>query len=290
MGKRSWTDEELQAAVQTSSSLTEVLTKLNLRAAGGAHTHIKKHIKRLNLDISHYELIYKERRDNLLRDRSSKTYEEIFCEGSKVSRSTVKNYLLRHSIIPYVCSNCSCSSYEQKDQLWHFNAKPLILTVEHKNGIPNDNRLPNLCWLCPNCHSQTDTFAGRNTDTAKKTANKLNAGSFIIAPFILSEINCQFCDKLFKPARRDIKFCSPDCAHRASAKAKYKISKEELAKLVTEHPLTEIGKMYDVTSNTVKKWCVEYDIPTFGRGHWSKLRAEIQNQELHVDTLQPPPA
>jgi 5-methylcytosine-specific restriction endonuclease McrA len=38
----------------------------------------------------------------------------------------------------------------------------LSLTLHHMNGIRDDNRLENLQLLCPNCHSQTDTFAGRN--------------------------------------------------------------------------------------------------------------------------------
>ena len=43
----------------------------------------------------------------------------------------------------------------------------LVLQVHHINGINNDNRLENLCWLCPNCHSQTDSYAGRNTKLDK---------------------------------------------------------------------------------------------------------------------------
>ena len=38
----------------------------------------------------------------------------------------------------------------------------LTLQLDHINGINNDNRKENLRFLCPNCHSQTDTFAGRN--------------------------------------------------------------------------------------------------------------------------------
>jgi hypothetical protein len=43
-----------------------------------------------------------------------------------------------------------------------WNNKKLVLHIEHINGISNDNRIENLCFLCPNCHSQTDTYGGRN--------------------------------------------------------------------------------------------------------------------------------
>ena len=42
------------------------------------------------------------------------------------------------------------------------NGKPLVLQLDHINGISNDNRIENLRFLCPNCHAQTESFAGRN--------------------------------------------------------------------------------------------------------------------------------
>ncbi len=42
-----------------------------------------------------------------------------------------------------------------------WRGKRLVLHVDHVNGINNDNRLPNLRFLCPNCHSQTPTFGNR---------------------------------------------------------------------------------------------------------------------------------
>jgi hypothetical protein len=47
---------------------------------------------------------------------------------------------------------------------------PLSLALHHVNGDGKDNRLENLQLLCPNCHSQTDNFAGRNMRRIKDLA------------------------------------------------------------------------------------------------------------------------
>ncbi len=41
-------------------------------------------------------------------------------------------------------------------------ASRLSMHLDHVNGVRNDNRLENLRMLCPNCHSQTPTYGGRN--------------------------------------------------------------------------------------------------------------------------------
>lgn len=42
------------------------------------------------------------------------------------------------------------------------NGKPLVFEVEHKNGNSEDCSVSNVCLICPNCHSQTDTYKGKN--------------------------------------------------------------------------------------------------------------------------------
>jgi hypothetical protein len=58
------------------------------------------------------------------------------------------------------CSSCGIEA------VW--NNKPLILEVEHINGNSSDNSENNLSLLCPNCHSQTDTFKARNKGNGRK--------------------------------------------------------------------------------------------------------------------------
>ncbi len=80
--------------------------------------------------------------------------EEIFIENSPYPRSDLRIRVLRDNLKEYVCVWCGLHDF--------YNGKKLTLQLDHINGIPDDNRLDNLRWLCPNCHSQTDTYMGKN--------------------------------------------------------------------------------------------------------------------------------
>ena len=85
---------------------------------------------------------------------------EIFVENSKYTNNRIelKKKALRAGYLPdNSCSICS------QGPVW--NGKPLVLQLDHINGINNDNRPENLRLLCPNCHTQTDTFAGKKRKT-----------------------------------------------------------------------------------------------------------------------------
>ena len=77
---------------------------------------------------------------------------ELLVQRGK-SRQSVKHRLIRAGILENRCQECGLSEWR---------GRRLSIQIDHVNGIKNDNRLENLRMLCPNCHSQTETFAGYN--------------------------------------------------------------------------------------------------------------------------------
>jgi len=81
--------------------------------------------------------------------------DEILVDNSPyIGGSThLKNKLLKLKLLVYKCYICNINDW---------NGKYLVLQLDHINGHKLDNRLNNLRLLCPNCHSQTETFCGKN--------------------------------------------------------------------------------------------------------------------------------
>lgn len=65
----------------------------------------------------------------------------------------LKKRLIAEEVLEYKCSECG---------LTEWNGKKIVLQLDHKNGVSTDHRLENLRFMCPNCHSQTDTWCGKN--------------------------------------------------------------------------------------------------------------------------------
>jgi hypothetical protein len=73
--------------------------------------------------------------------------------GARHGRWNLKRRLIAAGLKEACCEECGLEAWR---------GRPLALELHHRNGVRDDNRLDNLAILCPNCHSQTETFGGRN--------------------------------------------------------------------------------------------------------------------------------
>lgn len=81
--------------------------------------------------------------------------EAWFQVDTSKRNASLWRYIKEYDLLPWsACSMCG--------QGWVWNGQPLSLHLDHINGMPTDNRLDNLRVLCPNCHTQTPTYASRN--------------------------------------------------------------------------------------------------------------------------------
>ena len=153
-GYRSYTDEDLVAAVKSSFSIRGVLKILRLSPTGCNYKAMHANFARLGLDVTHFT------GQGHLRGKHhgwtpTRPLSEILVVGSTYTGSNhLKRRLIKEGLLVNRCSECGLPP--------EWQGKPLIMILDHRNGDNTDNRLENLRLLCPNCNSQQPTFAGKN--------------------------------------------------------------------------------------------------------------------------------
>lgn len=139
------TDEELIEIVRKSKSIYDVLRFIGCKVAGGSHSHYSNRIKKLGVDTSHF---------------TGKGWAKGKPSNKKLNSSSIlilrqdgrrqKSHLLVRAMIEegieHKCNKCGIPP------MWMGNT--LTLDVDHINENWLDDRLENLRFLCPNCHSQ----------------------------------------------------------------------------------------------------------------------------------------
>jgi Zn finger protein HypA/HybF involved in hydrogenase expression len=119
---------------------------------GGNYKTIKNRCIEEQIDISHIKLGLGSNKGKKFHGRKI-SIEKILVEDSTFNRTHLKERLIKEKIIEYKCKDCG--------NIGEWNGKKLSLQLEHKNGRSQDHTKENLCFLCPNCHSQTSTFCGK---------------------------------------------------------------------------------------------------------------------------------
>lgn len=266
----------LSPIISASFSRSDVLKRLGLKPTGSNFTRLKAMISNLRLDTSHF--VHRKSLPStklswqtvLVLDRSS---------GGRKEDVRILRRALIESGVPETCEECGMGP------TW--NGRPIRLQIDHRNGNCIDNRPGNPRFLCPNCHSQTDTFGFKNVSIPIRFDPRLTGpvGDPILVRMPESggrigvEVECTSCKnrvlirrKSFKVNKRGVFLCSPECRgayfHSQRSIGNWPES-DDLASLVWKMPISKLAIMVGVSDVAVLKRCRKLGIPTPRVGYWS---------------------
>lgn len=153
------TDEQFVNLIKNSANIAEVLFKLGYTVKGNSwgYSQVEQRMTDLNLSSANFKGKNAYYETNKEREISP---DKLFRINCKHTRTVLRRNIIRNNLLPYKCAICGISKW---------NNKTLSLELDHINGMNNDNRLENLRFLCPNCHSQTTTYGSRNQQRNEST-------------------------------------------------------------------------------------------------------------------------
>lgn len=172
--------------------------------------------------------------------------KNFLVKGKKTSSHRLKLLLYKFNIKEEVCECCGLKA--------KWNGKTLSLHLDHIDGDNTNNELVNLRILCPNCHSQTETYSGKKTKKSKEQK--------------LIELNkkCSNCNSLITKKATLCNSCSG--IKKAEEKRDFILpTKENLILLLRATNFEEVGRKFNVTGNAVKKWCKKYGISSYAKDY-----------------------
>lgn len=217
----------LAQVVADSYSLGECLRRLGLSFTGNSRVKLRAAIAEFGLNTTHFR---PNGRSFEAKARSAKSLADHLVLGSTITSSALKRKLWAQGVLPRVCQECG------QDEAW--NGKKLVLQLDHINGNRRDNRIENLRIVCPNCHTQTHTFAGRGRKSA----------SAVCAPVPLVDATLR--DKVSWP------------------------SNKHLLELVWSRPLSTLSVELGVSDTAIRKRCKKLGLALPPFGHWQREAAK----------------
>lgn len=148
----------------------------------------------------------------------------------------IRNYMLKKA--NFKCERCGWGETNPFTDT-------LPLELHHKDGDYRNNVENNLEILCPNCHSLTANFKGANQQSKRNRDGYISRKNYCIdcgISILSTSTRCSSCESKIREQ-------SPP------------ISRDELKILIRRTAFTQIAKKFNVSDNTIRKWCDKYNLP-----------------------------
>lgn len=236
---RKYTLEQLKAAIEASMSWRGVARELGFDQASGTSVSLmRRTAEEHGFDSSHFKY----------RRGAKISTEEILTNQRRWTGTSgqLKVRLLKEGYFTEDrCDKCGLGA--------EWQGAPLTLQLDHVDGDPTNNTLDNLKIICPNCHTQTPTWGGRNIQRGPTNTYRM-----------CRDCGCQ----IWKTSKRCV-----SCSQKGSARETKCPSIETLIALHSQFTATEIATQYGVSGSTVRKWMLRHGIQPRERGYWQKKRS-----------------
>lgn len=150
----------LAPIVARSRSVAAVCAAVGLPPQGRPHRELARRLRELDLDMAHFQGAGWSRGftaathpslSSAVRANRIPDDKVFIANGAALSGTSITKRLIKLGV-EYRCAICGIAEW---------CGRPLVLHLDHINGIHNDHRRANLRLLCPNCHSQTDTYCNK---------------------------------------------------------------------------------------------------------------------------------
>ncbi len=142
---------ELTEIVKNSTSLRDILRTIGLGIYSDNSVRLKNRLIKDQIDFTHIKMSNKGRKFLSLRIPLT----EIMVENSVYDNVKLKKRLVEEGVLENKCSCCGIPPF--------WNGKPLVLQLDHINGINNDHRKENVRLICANCHTQTPNWGNKGS-------------------------------------------------------------------------------------------------------------------------------